>query len=45
MTLTPDELELLVERFYYVIDELDAKPTMEDLLKPLQYALQSYNTK
>ena len=46
MTLTPEQLELLVERFYDAIDEVECETiTYEDLLKPLQYALQSYLTK
>ena len=46
MTLTADELELLVERFYYAIDEVECKTmTYEDAQKALTYALQSYHKK
>ena len=39
------QLEILVESFYHVIDELDVKPTKEDCEKALHYALQSLEAK
>ena len=46
MTLTPEQLELLVERFYYAIDEVECETiTYKDAQKAVTYALQSYLTK
>ena len=46
MTLTPEQLEVLVEGFYNTINDLKCKTiTQEDALKAITYALQSYNTK
>ena len=46
MTLTPDELELLVEGFYNAINEVECETiTYEDAQKALTYALQSHKAK
>ena len=46
MTLTPEQLELLVERFYDAIDEVECETiTYDDAQKAVTYALQSYHTK
>ena len=46
MTLTAEQLELLVEGFYNAINEVKCETmTYEDAQKALTYALQSHNTK
>ena len=46
MTLTTDQLELLVEGFYNAINDVECETiTYEDAQKALTYALQSYKTK
>ena len=46
MTLTADELELLVAGFYNAINEVECETmTYEDAEKALTYALQSHKAK
>ncbi len=46
MTLTAEQLELLVEGFYNAINEVECETiTYEDAQKALTYALQSHKAK
>ena len=46
MTLTPEQLELLVEGFYNAITAVECETiTYEDAQKAVTYALQSHNAK